>query len=134
MSILIPTCGQLLLLQWQLKDTTTPENLTLKLYKNDYTPIAASVAGSFTIADFTGYVSKTLNRASWAAPSTVSAHASTSYAEQTWSPTSGQTIYGYYVVGATSTTLIYAERFATAKVLQSGDTLRLTPTFTLTTE
>ena len=58
------------------------------------------------------------------APSTTP---STTFAQQSWSPTSSQTVYGYYVIGATSTILLWAELFASSKNLVNGDTLQLTP-------
>lgn len=131
MALVTLNAGELLLLEWMLKSTSTPENLTLKLYKNDYTPVAGSVAADFTEADFTSYTSKSLSRGSWVAPSTVSGKASTSYASQSWSVgTTGNTLYGYYIVGATSGTAIWAERFPAPKVVTDGDTVQVVPTFT----
>lgn len=135
MAIVVPNCGELLLLEWALKSTSTPEALTLKLYKSDTTPSATSVAGDFSVADFTGYEDKSIARASWSAPSTDgNGKAATAYAEQSWSVGSTQTVYGAYVVGATSGTLVFAERFASARSVQSGDTLKVTPNFTLASE
>lgn len=136
MALVVCNAGELKLLDWAIKDTSTPENLTLKLYKNDYTPVAASVAGDFTEADFTSYAAKTLTRSSWVAASTNgSGKAASSYAAQSWvCGSTGNTVYGYFVVGATSGTLIWAEKFATARTLANGDTLNVTPSLTLSSE
>lgn len=120
------------------------ENWTLKLYKNNHTPAESDTAASYTEADFTGYSSKTLTRDTssghWATPTSVSPTgawsgatnvAESTYNSQSWSPTTSQTIYGYFVVGATSTKCIFAELFASAKNLSNGDTLSLTPRFGL---
>jgi hypothetical protein len=121
------------------------EAWTLKLYSNNHTPSEADVAGTYTEASFTGYSAKTLNSfqssvTDWTAPSLVSPTgawapgaqtqvAESTYVQQSWSPASSQTVYGYYVVGATSTILLFAELFASSKNLSSGDTLNLTPRF-----
>lgn len=38
-----------------LLNKTAPQDLVLKLFKNDYTPVEGSVETDFTVADFTGY-------------------------------------------------------------------------------
>ncbi len=135
MSLVAANVGELLLLEWALKSTSAPENLTLKLFKNDYTPVAGSVAGNFTEANFTDYVAKTLSRASWGAPAIVGGKAETQYAQQSWTcGTTGNDIYGYYIVGATSGTLIWAERFAAMRPLAENDVLNLVPLLTLNSE
>lgn len=129
MALVIPDVGEVELLDKMLKDAlSSDEDYTLKLYKTDVTPAESDTAGSYTVADFTNYVNKTLTRAGWAGASTAGGTTSSSYAQQSWTcGASGNTIYGYYVIGATSTVLLWAEKFATARVLASGDTLNLTP-------
>lgn len=122
-----------------LKDTlSTDENYILKLFKNDVTPDNTFTASSMTEADFTNYAAKTLARATWnAAVTNGSNKAETSYATspQSWTAgTTGNTIYGYWVQAATSGAVLWAERFATARVLSDGDVLNLTPKFTLNSE
>ncbi len=133
MALITTNAGELLLLKWALQSTSTPENLVLHLFSNNYSPVSTSVVGSFTEATFTGYSAQTLSRASWGNPSTVSNAASSTYsATLTWTASSGQTIYGYYITGATSTTtVIWAERFSTPRILVNGDVIQLTPVFTL---
>lgn len=43
----------------------------------------------------------------------------------------GNTIYGYYVIGATSGVLYWAEKFATTRILGDTDTITITPQVTL---
>lgn len=132
MALVLTNAGELKLLEWALKSTSTPEDLELRLFTNNYTPVAGSVTADFTEATFTDYAAKSLSRASWVAPATNgSGEAETTYAVQTWTAGSSQTIYGYYVVGATSGTTIWAERFATARTPAIGDDLNVTPRFTL---
>lgn len=132
MALVVPNAGELLLSEWAFKATSTPENLSLKLYTNNYTPVATSTAGSFTEATFTGYSAKTLSRGSWGSPTTNgSGEAEITYADQTWDATSSQTVYGYFVVGGTSGTIVWAEKFGTARALTDGDSLTITPKVTL---
>lgn len=121
------------------------ESWSLKLYSNNKTPAESDTAGSYTEATFTGYSAKTLasfqsSVTDWTAPALGSPTgawapgaqtqvAESTYIQQSWSPTSSQTIYGYYVVGITSTVLLFAELFSSSKNLSSGDTLNFTPRF-----
>jgi hypothetical protein len=138
MALITPNAGELQLLDKLLKDAlSTNENYILKLYKNNYTPDDAAVEGSFTESDFTNYLARTLTRALWNAAVTVSNKAETSYGTgpQSWTcGASGNTVYGYYVTGSASGTVLWAERFATSRVLANGDVLNLTPKFTLNKE
>ena len=131
MALLVPDVGEVELLKRLLYSNAGSENGTLKLYKTNVTPAESDTASSYTEADFTGYSSKTLTStqsgATWGVPSTSTGTTSSTYGTVlTWSPTSSQTVYGYYVVGATSTVLWWAELFASSKNLSNGDTLNLT--------
>lgn len=138
MAIVVPDVGEVKLLNDLLAGGTL-ENWTLKLFKNDLTPTDDTVIGDFTEADFTNYATKTLTRAvgagNWGTPATAGGTTSSTYNSGTplsWTcGASGNTIYGYYVVGATSGTLLFCERFATARVLASTDVLNLTPVLQL---
>lgn len=138
MPLVTPNEGELELLDKMLKDAlTTDENYILKLYKTDYTPINATSQGLMTEADFTNYAARTLTRANWAAAAVVSNKAESSYGTtpRSWTcGSTGNTIFGYWVLAATSNKVLWAEKFATARVLASGDVLNLTPKFTLNSE
>lgn len=132
MALVVCDAGEVELLKRVLYTDASAENWTLKLFKTNVTPAEGDTAASYTVADFTGYANKTLtssqSASTWAVPTTGSGTTSSTYGtDQTWSPTSAQTVYGYYVVGATSTVLLIAEAFAAAKNLADGDTLTLTP-------
>ena len=138
MALVTPNVGELQLLDKMLKDAlSTDENYILKLYSVDYTPDDATAPGSFTEATFTNYVAKTLTRALWNAAVTVTNKAETSYGTTPLSWTcgaTGQTVFGYYVIGVGSSQCLWAERFATSRVLADQDILNLTPKFTLNKE
>src|SRR5262245_44697244 len=115
MALLAPDVGEVELLDKMLKDAlSVDEDFTLKLYKTNVTPAESDTASSYTVADFTNYVNKTLTRAGWAGASTSGGTTSTTHSQQSWTNGgSSQTIYGYYVIGATSTVLLWAELFTT---------------------
>lgn len=131
MALLVPDVGEVELLKRLLYANAGSENGTLRLYKTNVTPAESDTAASYTVADFTGYSDKTLTStqsgATWTVPATSTGTTSSTYGTTlTWSPTTSQTVYGYYVVGATSTVLWWAELFASSKNLSNGDTLNLT--------
>jgi hypothetical protein len=136
MTLLVPDVGEVELLNDLLANG---QNWTLKLYSNNVTPGEGDTAGTYTEATFTGYSPKTLTRtrtgSTWENASTAGGVTSSRYnpgTPQSWSPTSTQSIYGYYVVGASSAVLQFAEIFSvTPKNLSSGDTLNITPKFGL---
>jgi len=138
MALVVSKQGELELLDKMLKDAlSTDENYVLGLYKNDYTPDANDVKASFTEADFTGYAARTLTRSSWnaAVVSTTKAEASYGSSPESWTcGASGNTVYGYWVEGAASSDILWAERFATSRVLADGDVLNITAKFTLMSE
>lgn len=139
MPLVTPNQGELELLDKMLRDAlVTNEDYVLKLYKNDYTPDDSSVEASFVEADFTNYVAVTLTRANWnPAVTNANGKAETSYGTSPISWTcgaTGNTIYGYYVIGATSGVVLWAERFSVPRVMSNGNVLNLTPKFTLDKE
>ena len=107
----VPDAGELNLLKRSLGVSTNGDQ-TIKLFTNDYTPVAGSVAASFTEMSGLGYASKTLTAGSWTV-TTISNVASGTYAQQTWTFTAGssQVVYGYFVIDA-SGVILFAERFA----------------------
>ena len=128
MPLVVPNVGEIKLLDNMLK----AENRTLRLYSGAITPAEGDTLATYSgsEASFTGYSAKTLTGASWPTPTTNGANAAeSSYAQQSWSATSTQTINGYYVVAADTTTLVWAESI-TPIGLTNPSTLNLTPKFT----
>ena len=115
-----------------------PEDLSVRLFKNDYTPIAASVTGDFTVADFTGYSSQTLtasqSASTWAVPAVSSGRAYSIYGATPilWQAASDQTIYGWYLVGITSGVCYLAQRYDEPQELlaASSNAISFTPKLT----
>jgi len=139
MALVVPNLGELELLDKMLKDAlSVDEDYILKLFHTNVTPDENSAASSFVEATFTNYAAQTLTRTLWnTAVTNGSNKAESSYGSSALSWTcgaTGDTIYGYWVIGATSSTCLWAEAFATARVLASSDVLNLTPKFTLNSE
>jgi len=135
MAIVVPNEGELELLEKMIKEALgTDENYSLKLYGNNYTPVATSTSADFIEPVFTNYAAKTLTRAGWDSPITLAnGEAYIEYAtEQVWTcGVVGDTVYGYFIEGSTSGKVLWAERLESAVVLTSGDDLKITPSFTL---
>lgn len=129
MALNFPNTGENIALE-ALVNKTAPQNLVLKLYSSNTTPSDTDTHTTYTEATFAGYSAITLTGANWNAASA----GSISYnAQQTFTrSTTGavENIYGYYVVQATSGTLVYSERDANAPfaVTNSGDAIKITPT------
>ena len=128
MALNFPDVGENLVLE-MIVNKTAPQNLTLKLFKNNITPSDTDTAATYTEATFTGYSAISLTGANWNAASsgTITYNAQQTF---TCSGTSSESIYGYYVVQASSGTLLYSERDASAPftITTSGDAIKLTPT------
>lgn len=107
-------------------------NLTLKLYCTNVTPVDTHTAGSYTACTGGGYADKTLTSGSWTV--TVGNDPSDAvYAAQTFTftgaLTTNGTIYGYFVVDADGV-LIWAELLgSTFTPANNGDNVVLTPKF-----
>lgn len=133
MALLVPNAGENLLLQYAL-NKGTPENQVLKLFKSNTTPGETDTAGTYTEATFTGYTSKTITGSSWSV--TPGAPTEAAYAQQTFTSSadqSSESVYGYYVVGGTSGTLLWAERFSNGPyaIANNNDSIAVTPKITL---
>lgn len=135
MPLVIPTASENQMLE-TLLGIDAAEDLTLKLYVNNITPGDSDVAGTYTEMSTLGYSAKTLAKASWSVAQ-AGGKAEGSYAQQSWTFTAGTavTVYGYYLVRATTGDLWYAERFSVPLTVQNlGDTIRVTPKFTFSKE
>jgi len=137
MGLVVPNSGELELLRKMLKDAlSTDESYTLKLFNNNYTPVNSSISSDFTTPTFTNYANKTLSRGGWATPSIVSSKGSSDYGTtQSWTcGASGDSVYGYFVIGTSSAICLWAERFSSVRTLANSDILNITPSFTINSE
>lgn len=109
--------------------TVGPENLRLRLYKNDITPASTMTLSDYTEATFTGYSAVTLTSDSWTITQDELAQATqTSATTFSCSATTAETVYGYFVTGSASSTLYWSERFDAAfQLVNIGDAVVPTP-------
>ena len=129
MAIVLTDSGRQKALEYLVGKDSTTEPLILKLYSNDLTPEDDDVTELYTEVTGNGYAPKALDIANWSI-----AAGSAVYPQQTWTFTGAAgAIYGYYVVLATSGSLIFAERFSGAPytVANNGDTIKVTLNVTL---
>lgn len=148
MALMVPREGNVRLLTDLLAGGTL-ENWQLGLFHSNITPAETDTAATYTAqeANFTNYARKTLTRSvgastwntpvaqapsgspAWSSRSQVG-HSQYGSAPQSWTcGVTGDTIYGYFIVGATSGKLICAEAFSGPRALYEGDTLSITPLF-----
>lgn len=132
MALVIPNVGESNLLERMLNNTSGTNDFFLRLYTNTPTLGDTTVIGDFTQPIGGWYSQKTLTTGSWSI-SIVSNEAAAEYAEQSFTLTgSSETIVGYYIVFDDGVSLLWAEEFASARTLNNGDILKLTPKFTFT--
>lgn len=132
MALIVPNQGESLILQMAV-NKAVPQNLVLRLYKNNKTPAETDTEADYTEADFTGYLAATLLGASWVAVE--GAPSSISYAQQTFTASvdqATQQIYGYYLTQMVSGKLVWAERFSDAPIpiTNNADFIKVTPQLT----
>jgi hypothetical protein len=109
------------------------EPLVLKLFKNNYTPGETTVAADLTEATFAGYSAKSLVPATWVV--TEGAPGEAAYPLQTFTSSAAQTaesIYGYYLVRATSGRIAHVQRFDDGPytIANLNDDVKVTPKIT----
>jgi hypothetical protein len=135
MALVVPTASENQMLE-TLLGLDSAEDLVICLYVNNITPSDTDTLATYTEMSTLGYANKTLLKSSWTVAQAAS-KAEGSYAQQSWTFTSGTavTVYGYFVKRATTGDLWYAERFTTPHTVQNtGDTIRVTPKLTLSKE
>lgn len=105
----------------------------LKLYKNNLTPGKSTVLGDITEVTEAGYAAITLSGTGWTI-GTDAGVSSAIYAEQTFTFTTGVSVYGYYVTSTEgSPKLLWVERFPTTPYTLpiGGGEILIVPKFTL---
>lgn len=135
MAAMVPDEGKIEWAKRALYATSGSEDLSLRLFRNNITPAETDTTATYTVATFTGYSNQTLTSSqsgsTWSVPTTSANIASSTYGSSaiTWTATTDQTIYGYYIVSATGGKTMLSEAFGAGKPLvgASSDTLSITP-------
>jgi hypothetical protein len=129
MALIIPNAGEADALAYYVAKQPV-DQLVLRLYTNDYTPVAGSTTGSFTEAVGGGYAALVLSGSDW---TIVSGAPSLAFcAKQTFTcdgSAGAQVIHGYYLTRENTGAIAHAERFATvpAAFAIAGDKIEITP-------
>ena len=130
---LFPTLNsEVLLLSYMVKKIT-PDNPILRLFINNPSPFDNTINASDLTEPTTypGYANTTCTGASWST-TTVSGVTTIQYAEQTFSFTTGASVYGYYLTNAAGA-LLWVEMFSGApfNLPGGGGVITVTPKATL---
>src|SRR5581483_4498496 len=72
--------------------------VTVKLFKNDYTPVAGSVASNFTVADYAGYTNQSVSFGGATSDGTGKAQALSDSIGFPLASSGSQTVYGWFMV------------------------------------
>lgn len=123
--------GEILLLRYMLNNTAA-DNVRLHLYKNDITPAETDTLSMYTECSASGYSVKQLAGSQWTF-ATSSSTSSASFARQTFTYSTSEAVYGYYITNQGVTTLIWAERFSGApfQIPSGGGSIDLDPVLSL---
>lgn len=130
MPIVVTNSGEIQLMQRALDSTASQENLLVKLFKNDYTPVATTDSTDLTVADYDSYADGTMVTGSWGAAATDgTGSAVISYGSNFVFDGTGSTntVYGYWVEGQTSGDVYWAERLSNAVTVGGGSSFTITP-------
>lgn len=124
--IIVPNVGERTILDQLIAGWNGGEIPRLKLFTNNYTPIATSVAGDFTEPTVTGYGYIDLD--SWAAALTdPDGVAYTLHPSVTFSGSTGPvTVYGYFVTDDAGV-LLWAVRFDASVSYGTGASVTIIP-------
>src|SRR4051812_25333696 len=104
--------GEVLLLRYILNNTS-PGNVRLRLFTNNITPAEGNSLTMYTESSAAGYSPFALTGASWTF-ATASGTSTATYARQTFSYSTSETVYGYYMTNAdvgNIQQLVWVERF-----------------------
>lgn len=128
----VPNQGEQILLDAATGKTVATQ-WTLRLYSNDYSPVAGTTEANVTEVVGGGYAAIALTAASWV--TTPGSPTSSAYPECsfvfTGATSAPGTIYGYYVTNLAGA-LVFAERLAAVfSPAANGDSVAVTPTLTL---
>jgi hypothetical protein len=131
MALLVPDAGEVELLKRMLNFSATGD-VVLHLFRNNYTPIESSLVAAFTECTGAGYAAKTLTGSSWSI-ATAAGVSTASYAEQTFTFTATDVVYGYYVTNAAGTIVLWAELLSGSpfNIPSGGGSVKITPKFVL---
>jgi len=132
MSLISPNVGEALLLKYML-NVTAATNTELRLYVNNVTPAYTDTVSSYVESSAAGYAGITLTGAGWTV-ATSSGTTVANYAQQTFSYTTSENVYGYFVTRVGKNEVLWSERFSGTvpfAIPSGGGTVSVTSRVTL---
>lgn len=118
MALVVANEGLPILLRRMLRpEVADADPFKLGLFKSNYTPAHDTTLASFTEADYAGYARIDLDPADWNDPTSGLPTSTIIFgigAQVFLATASSQQVYGYFVLDATETLVLWAERFAGA--------------------
>ena len=138
MPLVLPNEGlPQLLSYWIGKTSNSFADWSMVLFKNNITPIQATVYADLNVATFTGYSPVPITKPDWTSPviDTGKAVSTWKTTPTLWTCTSGsETIYGYALVTPSSPVILVVEKFAVSVPIAPGGIIGVLPRITFTTE
>jgi hypothetical protein len=134
MAILVPNVGEVVALS-NFLNISAPEELVVRLYSSNTTPIEAHTDSDYTEVTGGDYTPIQLNPVNWVL--TPDNPSEASYPQITFAFTGaiggGGNVYGYFVTQEISGTLLWAEKFVNGPypIANDGDEIRIAITITL---
>lgn len=113
------------------------EDWELHLFKNNFTPDKDWTVGDLVEADFPGYASHTLTRATWVPAITSGGRAVTFYdvlPQEFPTSSSPQTVYGYWIDVPSLGVSVLVQRFDTPQLVTTGAPALVLPVLALHSE
>lgn len=130
MSFVVPNEGEAQMLN-VLFQKSAPENLTLKLFSNNITPAETDTATTYTECTGSNYAAIALAASDFTITAGTGAPGNTTFAgaKKTFTLNGALTAYGYYIIGATSGKVYFAEKFSDGPYIlpSGGGTIDVTP-------
>lgn len=115
-------------------NVTAATNVELRLYSNNLTPALTDTISSYVESSAAGYAGITLTGAGWTV-ATSSGTTVANYAQQTFSYTTSENVYGYYATRVGNNQVLWAERFSGTvpfAIPSGGGSVSISPRVTLT--
>jgi hypothetical protein len=125
--------GEVALLKYML-NYSAADNVKVHLYTNNYAPAKSDVLANYTESSAAGYSPITLVGSQFTV-ATVSSTSSAVYARQTFTYTTAENVYGYYITNNAASILIWAEEFSGAPFMipSGGGTVGIDPNIIMST-
>jgi hypothetical protein len=90
---------------------TAATNVELRLYTNDISPAVGDTVSTYTESSAGGYTGITLTGSLWTVATTTTTSVA-NYAQQTFSYTTSESVYGYFVTSNGKAQVLWSERFS----------------------